>query len=298
MTAPTNPPPERSGPVWPGYAVPSGSYTTTSLRHISHLRLLVILVVCLAVVAAVTTLIAHLLTPPPPNYHCPPNCPPPPTAPFKRPQPDQKGTTQATAEATHPVTAAAPIPVRSDTYRRWSPSDGSFSVEYFSPEISFGNGTQKTTVNQNNGVAITFDNNNPDLAGDVALYGQPAGNQTPQDIAEALVQAHYPGAKRAYAIPNAMVGYQPGYGEFDDFYPQASASSAVHKRVLVMVAVKNGLALVATASGNYVQFVSSGDPHPPRHSMAVDHPSAANLAVANVIGVLINSFAWKGDQPR
>ena len=48
-----------------------------------------------------------------------------------------------------------------------------------------------------------------------------------------------------------MVGYQPGYGEIADCWPQGANSSYMRMRVLVMVAVKNDLALVAAAVGPY-----------------------------------------------
>ena len=57
-----------------------------------------------------------------------------------------------------------------------------------------------------------------------------------------------------YKIPNAMVGYQPGYGEAADCWPQGANSSYMKMRVMVMVAVKNDLALVAAAVGPFRPF--------------------------------------------
>jgi len=60
-------------------------------------------------------------------------------------------------------------------------------------------------------------------------------------------------------------------------------------RVMVLVAVKDGLALVAYAVGPYHQFGPNFGPGP---------PSGANLEVAQDLGKYVNSFAWRGDPPR
>ena len=92
------------------------------------------------------------------------------------------------------------------------------------------------------------------LAGDggtLQLFSEPAANRTPQDIATALVNQTFPDTRIAYEIPNAMVGYQPGYGKVADCWPQGANSSYLRMRVIVMVAVKNDLALVAAAVGPF-----------------------------------------------
>jgi len=99
----------------------------------------------------------------------------------------------------------------------------------------------------------------------------------------------YPDAAKVYEIPNAMVGYQPGYGEVADDHPQDSAGKYVRLRLLVMVAVKSGLAPVAAAVGPYHQF--SPD-------FGSGHPSGANLELALDMGKYVNSFQWRGDPPR
>ena len=55
----------------------------------------------------------------------------------------------------------------------------------------------------------------------------------------------FPDTKTAYEIPNAMVGYVPGYGLVADCWPQGANSNYMRMRVMVMVAVKNDLALIA-----------------------------------------------------
>jgi len=130
------------------------------------------------------------------------------------------------------------------------------------------------------------------VAGDTGvmqLFSQPADNRTPQEIAAALIKKTFPDARTAYAIPNAMVGYQPGYGEVADNWPQGANSSYVRIRIMVLVAVKNDLALIAYATGPYHQFGPDFGPGP---------PSGANLELAQDLGKYVNSFTWQGDPPR
>ena len=60
------------------------------------------------------------------------------------------------------------------------------------------------------------------------LFSQPAAGRTPEQIANTLVKETFPDTKTAYEIPNAMVGYQPGYGLVADCWPQGS-NSKLHR---------------------------------------------------------------------
>jgi hypothetical protein len=245
-------------PVWPGYAVPAGSYAATPVRHTSHIRMFVILGIALAVVVAAVVIVSALITPSTPVYHCPPQCGRPPTAP-----------PLGAPEAVQPP--GAPV----SSFPRFTADAGDFSVEY-DPDA--------TATLGSNGVKLVYDDGS-----NATLFGRQAGNQTPRDIAESLIQETYPGAKIDYQIPNAMLGYQRGYGEIDDFYPQGGASDAADIRVLVMVAVKNGYAVIATATGPYQQWGKQVDD---------GHPSGANMVVAWPLSHYISRFTWRGDPPR
>ena len=139
-----------------------------------------------------------------------------------------------------------------------------------------------------NATGVTADLNVGD-GGTLQLFSEPAAGRSPKDIAAGLVRKTFPDARTAYQIPNAMVGYQPGYGEAADCWPQGANASYSRMRVLVMVAVKNDVALVASAVGPYPSFgpdFGSGT------------PSGANLEIALDMGKYVNSFAWRGDPAR
>jgi hypothetical protein len=274
-TAPTTTP---SAPVWAGYAVPSPSYTAAPVRHTSHTRLFVMLGAALAVGMVAGAFVSWLFTPPPPSPpHCPPFCRPPARHPGGPPPP---------VSAPPRTGLPAPSPGPSvQTYPRFTPKGGGFSVAY--PEAgafegAFPLGGQPAP----SGKGVVLASGDGESA--AVLFGEPAGKRTPRQIAQALIQQNYPGATTAYEIPNAMVGYQPGYGEIDDYYIQNSNSNSAHLRVLAMVAVKDGLALIAYAHGPYDDFAEEPIVH---------HPSGADLLIADAIVYFVNSFSWRGNPP-
>jgi hypothetical protein len=236
--------------TYPGYAMPAGSYVAPALRRPRYSWLLSRWGVVITAAAVVLGAAALVLTPKIAHYMCPPDCGKPPT-----------GT---------PVMA---LP-------RFDAPDGSFSVSYPAPGSAYNVTTTKS------GVTATYTGGD---GGVLQLFSEPAKGRSAQEVARALVKRTYPDAKVAYEIPNAMVGYQPGYGEVVDDWPQGSASGYSRVRVLVMTAVKNDVALVAFATGPYHAFGPDFGPGP---------PSGANLELAQDMGKYVNSFHWKGDPTR
>ena len=121
------------------------------------------------------------------------------------------------------------------------------------------------------------------------LFSRPAQGRSAEEIAVELVDETFPDTKTAYEIPNTMVGYQPGYGLAADLWPQGAMSSSSRMRIIVMVAVKNDVALIAGAVGPYRAFGPD---------FGSGKPSAASLQLALDMGKYVNSFSWRGDPPR
>ena len=121
------------------------------------------------------------------------------------------------------------------------------------------------------------------------LMSRPANGRTAGADRQSLVNETFPDTKTAYEIPNAMVGYVPGYGLVADCWPQGANSNYMRMRVIVMVAVKNDLALIAAAVGPFRQFGPD---------FGLGKPSGANLQLALDMGKYVNSFSWRGDPPR
>jgi hypothetical protein len=192
--------------------------------------------------------VSAAVTPGLPKYRCPPDCGRPPIG--------------------NPV----------DVNPRFRSQNGEFTVDYPAP------GTAYTVVQNPHSVVLNY------LAGDtgtLTLFGQQAGGRTAKDITLAVLNEKYPTAIVDYEIPNASVGYQPGYGVAADVYTQTYASRYNRLRVLLTVAVKNDFALIAAAVGPYHRFTPDfGD----------GQPSGANLELAMDMGRYVNSFRWNGDR--
>jgi hypothetical protein len=117
-----------------------------------------------------------------------------------------------TTPATKTLSAAglrqAPLGTPVENNPRFSSDDGAFSVAYPAEEA-----------------AHTFDP--PGLhgvevrhiggdTGSLALFGESARGRTPKQIVWQVLSGKYPEATLSYEIPNASVGYQPGYGAVAD----------------------------------------------------------------------------------
>jgi hypothetical protein len=237
-------------PRWPGRHVPDASYEAAPVRHTSAVALLAMVALVVALIVGVTVAVTIWRTPNAVNYVCPPDCGRPPIG--------------------QPVTVNP----------RFNAADGSFSVTYPGPETAY------TASFDPDGVTLDLHVGD---GGTLHLFGEPAAGRTPRDIAERLLVQSYPNAKVDYEVPNALVGYQPGYGVIADVYPASANSGEARLRVLIMVAVKNDLALVAAAAGPYHEF--SPD-------FGSGHPSGANFFLALDIGKYVNSFMWRGDPVR
>jgi hypothetical protein len=236
--------------VVPGHTYFSGTYTAPAVKKTSRRHLIVVWVLAIAVVAAALVTLSGALEKPKARYVCPPDCGRPPIG--------------------EPVTANP----------RFTSADGAFSVSYPATGAAYNVTTAPDSV--------TADL----LAGDggtMRLFSQPAAGRTPKQIATELVNQTFPDTKTAYEIPNAMVGYQPGYGLVADCWPQGATASYSRMRVIVMVAVKDELALVAGAVGPYHAFSPE---------FGSGKPSAANLQLALDLGKYVNSFTWRGDPLR
>jgi hypothetical protein len=259
-------------------------------HHTSPSRLLRILGVSLAPALVAVMGVAGLITPSPRPIHCPPHCGGPPLGTRSSPgglalparlPPGSAGerVAQPTRQTRPGIGPSIPPGPPVLTFQRFTPEDGTFSVDYDT------RGGAKVTLNPTADiVSLVYGRD----VGAATLFGEPAHGRTPRQIARGLINAYFPGASTDYEIPNALVGYQPGYGEIDDFVPASSTSSSTPLRVLVMVAMKHGFALIATADGPALD---------PKRAPS-GHPSGANLFTAGIIGDFVNRFTWQGDPPR
>ena len=198
----------------------------------------------LAVAVAVMTVVSVVITEPVPRYACPPDCGGPPTG-----------------QAVH----ANP---------RFTAADGKFSVDYPPPEFGY----QVTT--RSDGVVAVLTTGD---GGVLRLFGEPARGRSAPQVVHEIVHRERPAATRVYEIPNALVGYQPGYGEVDDDYPVNATGTYLRLRVITIAAVDDDYALIASGVGPFHQFGPDFGPGP---------PSAVNLQLALNMDTYVSSFTW------
>jgi hypothetical protein len=242
--------PAEAAVVRPGYAVSADSYQTAPAPHTTHTRLLTALGAGAAVATAAAVTVSVLATPSVPRFVCPPDCGQPPIG----------------------------KPVETNPW--FMSSDGRFSVQY--PRA----GTAYEVALHPDGVNVEFKAGD---TGTMQFFGLPAEGRTSKQIAETLIGEKYPNATTDYEIPNAMLGYQPGYGVVKDEYPQDQSGTFTRLRLLVMVAIKNKYALVAAAIGPYHQFSPE---------FGSGHPSGVNMQLALDMGKYVNSFIWRDNSRR
>ena len=233
-----------------GYAVPSGRYMAKRERGPKYVLALGLWVLILVAGMMILALVDSRVADVPSRYVCPPDCGRPPTG----------------------------LPVA--TNPRFTAPGGEFSVSYPVPGAAYD------VDIQSNGITAEW------TAGDggtLRLFSQAAAGRDAAQIAKALMQDGFPDARVAYELPNATVGYHAGYGAVADFQPLGAVAAAAWLRVIIIVAVKNDLALIAAAQGPFREFTPSFGPGP---------PSPANLQIAQDMGKYVNSFTWRGDPPR
>lgn len=242
--------PAGAGVTRPGYALPPGRYEAAPAPATTHTRLLTTVGAGMALAVAAAVTVSVLAVPTVPRFVCPPDCGEPPIG----------------------------KPVETNPW--FMSSDGRFSVQY--PRA----GTAYEVALHPDGVNVDFKAGD---TGTMQFFGVPADGRTSKQIAETLIDEKYPDATTDYEIPNAMVGYQPGYGVVKDSYPQDASGTFTRLRLVVMVAIKNNYALVAAAIGPYHEFTPD---------FGSGHPSAVNMQLALDMGKYVNSFIWRDNSRR
>lgn len=109
-------------------------------------------------------------------------------------------------------------------------------------------------------------------------------------VVNEVIDGSFPGAHLAYALPGAMVGYQPGAGAVYDYTPESGNAAASTERVIVIAAQKHGLAVIAVAAGPYVRFTAN-DP-------GINFPIAVDSFAGLLLNDPLNTVRWPGDPPR
>jgi hypothetical protein len=135
----------------------------------------------------------------------------------------------------------------------------------------------------NDGVVdINYHGSSPATSGSLQIGVFPANGLSPvQWVDRFLVTIK--GATPDYVLPGAWVGYQLGFGEAFQVAPTTASGSAPPGELILMAAVRNGLAVVVLAQGQQVSLVNYDG-----------HPTPARLYVAAYANTVVNSIRWPG----
>lgn len=235
-----------------GVAVPAEHYTAHGAERPQYKRTLAVLTLTLAVATGAVTVWDRIATKEA-IFACPPECGRPP--------------------ASLPVTAMP----------RFVAADGAFSVGYPHSGTPDAEGDAYTVTQQADGIFAVRTSGD---GGVLRLFGEPAAGRVARQVVLDLLNRDFAGADIAYEVPNATVGYQLGYGVVVTLQRPGSLTVS---RAILMAAVKNDLALIATTEGPFQRFTPEFGP---------GLPSAANVEIAMDMGKYVDSFTWRGDPPR
>jgi RsiW-degrading membrane proteinase PrsW (M82 family) len=120
------------------------------------------------------------------------------------------------------------------------------------------------------------------------VVGAPDDASTAQQIVNKEVSQIAPNAQLQYVMPQAYLGYVPGYGAaFETEVPNADGHSATYQ-LLVMASVQNGFAIAVVASGELLSRVTPGS------TWWDGHPSPAAISVAYLADSTVNGIAFPG----
>lgn len=164
---------------------------------------------------------------------------------------------------------------------RYTSTDFGFSVDYSTSNITPSTQNANTIawdamLRDNSEVSWSFQGINPQGRDD-------------QQIVNEIQQNNFPDATFAYRIPGADLGYTPGYGAIYDLTTTPGGGAAVHERLIIIAAIKRGVA---------VAFVGMG-PYRRSNPQTAGHPDPADTPLVDLADFEqnITSVVWKGDPP-
>ncbi len=114
------------------------------------------------------------------------------------------------------------------------------------------------------------------------FVGQPAAGRNARQIVEQTRRERFPDAGGGYEIVKAELGYRRGYGYVYD--NSRAGGTAERTRVIIIAAVKNGVAVVMFAEGPYAETLKG-------------HPNPSHTELIINFDEVVNTVSWRGDKP-
>lgn len=123
------------------------------------------------------------------------------------------------------------------------------------------------------------------LAFPFTISSEPGAGRGAEQIVDAIQRSSYPDATLLYRIPQAELGYAPGSGAVYSIRYAPGGGQAQEFRAIIMVAIKNGIAVEAIGLGAYLPDFETG------------HPNPAKTLVQFAMTGITNTVRWRGDPP-
>ena len=156
--------------------------------------------------------------------------------------------------------------------------------------VSLEYSTANITPSQTTASSISWDaqlNDGSEVSW-TALGGKANGRSASQ-IVNDVQSSNFPDAQEAYSIPDASVGYTLGQGKVYDITIAPANGQAEHDRLVVMAAVKGGLAVIIAGYGPYEQSSPNSSGHP--------NPAETPLVHLGDFEETSMSVTWPGEPP-
>ncbi len=256
-------PPDTPGPQ---AAFPEVHATARHRPRVGQLATLGLFLTGLALLSAILVVIA-VVAPSEPPAPCPPlGCQAPPIG--------AVGPQSVTGSR-----AASPV----EQGRLYSNSQG-FTVRYYAfPGTTIYPGVTTDA----DGITLSFPfKSSYGGTSELAVVGELDAGATPQQIVDDEVSRIAPNAQVQFQMPEAYVGYWPGYGAaFETEVPSADGHSATYELV-VMAAVHDGFGIAVVASGEVLSSVTPGS------TWWDGHPSPTAISVAYLADSTVNSITF------
>lgn len=181
----------------------------------------------------------------------------------------------------HPPPPPPPPPPASpalSSLTRYTSSSYGYSLEYTSdlaPAKTDGASIGWAGTVRGNGAPVSW-----------TFTGDAANGRSAQDIVDALQQANFQSASYIYTIPGAELGYMDGFGKVYSLSIQPASGQSMDGRLVIMVAVRNNVAVELVGVGPFQKTTYSDG-----------HPNPAQTPIVNWFDLSANSVTWQGETP-
>ena len=147
----------------------------------------------------------------------------------------------------------------------------------------------KMVVNSDSSIGWVIGYNKPAEARGInfpiTFSAEPAAGRNAHAVVMKDQADHFPNAQLAYQIPGAELGYNDAYGAVYDVNLASANGGSLRSRLVMITAVKGGVAVNLVAVGPYVRSVQGPG-----------HPNPADTPIVYLFEDMVNTVRFRGDR--